>query len=113
GRVPEVLAIDDERFAMAAFEAAPSSVEPSGLQALADLQHAAIAHVGKLVSAGCREQRPQTLANDVDAVLKRDDLLFERGWQLSSTDGRRPARYLETADIARIAGMLDEIDRDA
>src|SRR5439155_9241087 len=66
GRVPEVLAIDDERFAMAAFEAEPSSVEPSGLQALAGLQHAAIAHVGKLDSARCRDQRPQTLANDVD-----------------------------------------------
>jgi hypothetical protein len=113
GAVPTVLTADSDRFVMETFGGTEGSVEADGLEALASLQQTATAHCDRLFAVGCRTQTASALALDIAALLAREDVLFERTWQLSTTDGRRPTRYLEPEDVAHLRGQLDRIAADA
>lgn len=113
GSVPSILAVDGDRFVMKTFTGEAGSVELDGLATLASLQQTAVAYTGRFVAAGCRVQASSTLASDIDELLSREDLLFERTWQLSTSDGRRPPRYLEPEDVDRLRHLLDRIAADA
>lgn len=111
GAVPAVLAVDHGgcRFAMEAV-AAETPVERDDVLALAAIQGATAQQGLELEGLGVPDRRSIALIDAARQLATRDDLLFESGWSLSSTDTRRPARPVTPEDVSELLRLIDRIE---
>lgn len=111
GAVPVVYVVDDRqcRFVMQGVDAATRS-EHEGVLSLAALQRASARRIEELELLGLPDRRPLELVAAARRLGGRDDLLFERGWALASTDTRRPPRPVTTEDVVALRRLLDEVE---